>query len=205
MSTGSILFSLCAVLVVSGAAACGDDGSDGGNENEVITTVELTFTPTGGGTAIVAAADDPDGDGGNPPSIDPVNLANGVTYTMTVRFQNKLETPPEEITDEVRDEGTEHQLFFTGSAVKGPATNNTIAPLTHDYADTDSGGIPIGLTNTIVAATGNGQLTVTLRHMPPINNNAVKVADVATQVKSGGIQSIGGDTDAQVTFAVTVL
>jgi hypothetical protein len=187
------------------AAACGDDGGGGGqNENEVITTVTLTFTPAGGGAAVVAAFDDPDGDGGQAPTVTPINLTNGISYTMAVRFQNKLETPPEEITDEVNDEAVEHQIFLTGSAVKGPATSNEAAPLTHSYADTDAGGLPIGLANTIVAATGTGQLILTLRHLPPVNDTPVKVEGLATQVRNGGISSIGGDTDVQVTFTVTV-
>ena len=44
-------------------AACSDDGGST-NAEELITTVRLTFTPAGGGTAIVAEFDDPDGDGG---------------------------------------------------------------------------------------------------------------------------------------------
>lgn len=193
--------SLAAITV----AACGDDSIDGaGNEAEVITTVTLTFTPSGGGAAVIAAFDDPDGDGGGQPTITPINLVNGTTYTMAVRFQNKLETPPEEITDEVRDEGDEHQIFLTSTAVKGPATSNGTAPLTHAYTDTDSDGLPIGLANTIMATSGSGQLTLTLRHLPRVNNTAVKVADLATQVKNGGLSSIGGETDVQVSFMVTV-
>lgn len=183
--------------------ACGDDGGSE-NENEVITTVALSFAPMGGGAAVNAAFDDPDGDGGAAPTVDPINLVNGTTYALTVRFQNKLEDPPEEITDEVRDEGEDHQLFFTGTAVNGPATNNLAAPLRHTYGDTDRGGLPIGLTNTIVAATGTGMLTITLRHLPPLDGAAVKVADLATRVKTGGITAIGGDTDAEVSFMVTV-
>jgi hypothetical protein len=158
----------------------------------------------GGGADVIAAFDDPDGDGGNPPTVTPISLMNGKTYTLAVRFQNKLESPPEEITDEVRDEGDEHQVFLTGTAVNGPATNNAGAPLTHTYADMDANGLPIGLSNMIAAATGTGQLTLTLRHMPPVNDQAVKVANLAGQVKTGGIDSIGGDTDVQVNFMVTV-
>ena len=184
-------------------AACGDDGGSQ-NENEVLTTVSLSFAPMGGGVAVSAAFDDPDGDGGAAPTVDPINLVNGTTYTLTVRFQNRLENPPEEITDEVRDEGDEHQIFFTGTAVNGPATDNPSAPLRHTYGDIDVGGLPIGLTNTIVAATGSGMLTITLRHLPPLDGAAVKVADLAGRVTSSGTSSIGGDTDAEVSFMVTV-
>jgi hypothetical protein len=182
-------------------AACGDDGTIPDN-NEVITTVALGFTPTGG-AATVFEFDDADGPGGAAPMIDPIAIAPG-TSTLTIRFLNRLEDPPEEITDEVDDESDQHQLFFTGTAVNGPATNNPGAPLTQTYADTDSNGLPVGLDNTITATAGTGTLTVTLRHLPPINGTAVKVPDLAAQVKAGGVESIGGSTDASVTFTVTV-
>lgn len=190
-------------LLLSSVVACGDDGGDSINSQEVITTVTLTFTPAGGGAAIVAEFDDPDGDGGGAPTIDPINLTAG-SYTTTVGFQNRLEEPAEEITDEVRDESDEHQVFFTGTAVNGPASEQPGAPLTHTYGDTDANQLPIGLSNAIVAATGTGVLTLTLRHMPPVNDVATKTAGVAEAVKTGGFAAIGGDTDVQVNFDVTV-
>jgi hypothetical protein len=189
-------------LALSSAACFEDGGAD--NPLELVTTVTLSFQPMGGGTAIEVSADDPDGDGGAPPTVDPVNLVAGTTYTLNVRFLNKLVTPPEEITDEVRDEGDHHQVFFTGLAIKGPATNNAAAPVTHAYADTDRDGLPIGLANMTVAAAGSGPMTVTLVHLPPINDQPLKTADAATRVKDGGIASLGGDTDAVATFTVTV-
>lgn len=185
-------------------AACG--GHDGGSDNaeELITTVRLHFAPQGGGTAVDAAFTDLDGDGGDPPTIDSIGLVAGTTYDVTVRFLNELEAPPEEITDEVRDEGDQHQVFFTGTAVDGPASEHAGAPLTQAYADMDVNGLPIGLTNTFVAAAGAGQLTLTLRHMPPINDNPVKVAGLADQVRAGGFAAIGGENDANVTFEVAI-
>jgi hypothetical protein len=121
-----------------------------------------------------------------------------------VKFENRLENPPEDITKEVQDEGDAHQVFFTGNAVNGPASNQTGAPVAHSYADTDAKGLPIGLANKVTAATGTGMLTVTLRHLPPVNNMAVKSATLADMVRSSGFSAIGGTTDAQVTFPVTV-
>lgn len=195
---------LTAVLAILLLSACGDDGGSTGNEEEVITSVILTFTPGALGTTVVAEFDDPDGDGGDPPSVDPIDLVDGATYSLTVGFENRLEDPPEVITDEVSDESDEHQVFFTGDAVAGPASDNPGAPLTHTYDDQDANALPIGLDNTIVAATGTGELTVTLRHMPPINDTPSKTAEVAGQVRDGGFSAIGGTSDAQVTFMVTV-
>jgi hypothetical protein len=197
------LISVCVLGALVGITACGDDGG-GGEDNEVITTVTLSFAPMGGGAAVAAAFDDADGPGGNAPTVDAIALANGTTYTLTVRFQNKLEDPPEEITDEVNDEADEHFLFFTGTAVNGPASNQPTAPLTHTYTDMDRNGIPIGLSSRIVAATGTGTLTVTLRHLPPVNGTAVKSADLPAQVKDRGFGSLPGSTDVSVNFMTTV-
>lgn len=192
--------SFTAILSVAVAACGGDDGGST-NENEVITTVLLNFAPASG-SPVTAMFNDPDGDGGQAPTIDPVNLTPG-NYTLTVQFQNRLVTPPEEITDEVRGEHDVHLLLFTGTAVVGPATANTTGPLMQSYADMDDNGLPVGLTNTIVASAGTGQLTVTLRHMPP-EEPPVKSSSTVMEVKTGGLDSIGGSTDAQVNFTVTV-
>lgn len=187
------------------ATACGDDdgGGDGENPEEVITTVGLTFTPMGAGSAMTFEVDDPDGDGGTAPTVDPITLPAGM-YVVTTSFENRLETPAEDITAEVSDESDEHQIFFTGTAVNGPASNQPSGAFTHTYSDEDSNGLPIGLENTFVAAAGTGQLTVTLRHLPPVNDVATKVASLAEQVKTSGLDAAPGGTDASVTFPVTV-
>lgn len=179
--------------------ACGGDVEvpKGTEEQEVITTVTLTFTPSGGGAAIVAAFRDPDGDGGAAPTIDDITLTLGTEYALALSFTNELEDPPEDITEEVRDEGDEHQVFFTGSAVDGV--------LLHAYADMDDAGQPLGLANTVTAtAAGSGALVVTLRHLPPIDDVDVKVPGLADVARANGIASLPGDTDASVSFDVQV-
>ena len=194
-------------LVLAGAltgAGCGDDEhGHSHNEQEVTTTVILTFTPEGGGAPVVAEFDDPDGDGGNAPTIDSISLAPG-GYDLSVKFENRLQSPPVDITREILDEAEAHQVFFSGSAVSGPASTTPSAPLAQTYADMDAEGLPVGLDNAIMASAGTGDLVVTLCHLPPRNDAAVKTADAAEQFRSGGCASIGGGTDAQVTFPVTV-
>lgn len=181
--------------------ACGGGGGSSTNDTEVITTVIVNFASTTG--AVVSATfNDPDGDGGQAPTVDPVALTPG-NYTLTVQFQNRLTVPTQEITDEVADEQDVHLLLFTGDAVVGPATNNQVGPLAQSYADMDANGLPVGLRNNIVATAGAGQFTVTLRHMPP-EAPPEKSATTVTDAKTGGIESIGGTTDAEVTFSVAV-
>ena len=200
-----------AFLSLLATAACGGDDDDDHDddhdhddeENEVITSVILTFTPDGGGTALFFEFDDPDGDGGNEPTVDDIDLAAG-TYAVDFAVENRLEDPAEDITEEIDEEADEHQVFFTGTAVDGPATDNSGAPLTHSYGDQDSNGYPIGLTNTFAAVVGTGNLIVTLRHLPPVNDTPVKTGTLAADVQTGGLTSIPGSSDVQVTFAVNV-
>lgn len=204
MRLSGLFATLSMFATLAMATACGDDGGTDPDPSEVITTVTLELVPAGGGATVTASFDDPDGDGGAAPTIDPIALVAGTSYMMAVRFQNRLVEPPEEITDEIRAEAEEHQLFFTGTAVDGPASDHPGAPLTHTYADTDASGLPIGLASTIAATAGTGELTVTLRHLPPINGVPTKTADLAADVRAGGFAAIAGSTDAQVTFQVTV-
>lgn len=172
-------FMLAVLALLATLAACGNPGGDASNE-ELITTVTLTFSPATG-AAITAEFNDNDGDGGDPPTVDPVNLTAGM-YALTVGFENRLESPPEVITDEILHEAVDHQVFFV-----------TTGPLAHAYADADANGLPIGITNTVDATAGTGQLTITLRHMPAVNGQPVK--DGTT---------MSGTIDATATFTVTV-
>lgn len=181
-----------------------EDPDDPANEQEVITTVALTFAPAGGGTAVEASHADPENDGA--PVIDTITLAAGTTYTLTVAFLNELEDPPEDITVEVNEESDEHQVFVYGSGVEGPATGTNADHLvTQVYDDADANDFPIGLTNTIDAvATGDAELKLMLRHLPPENDVAVKVAGLAEDFAAGGSAGIPGEVDADVTFPLTV-
>lgn len=157
---------------------------------------------------------DADGDGGESPEINGVTLVDGTTYTMDVEFLNELETPPEDITPEIFTERDEHQTFTVGDIVEGPATSVTSGALIrHDYADQDTFGIPIGLTNTIEAlTTGSGTFSFGLRHMPLINGEPQKRAGLAAEVADGGgfssitsATTLPGSWDVVVDLPLTVV
>lgn len=174
------------------------------NEGEAITTVTLTFTPTAGGAPLEFSWADPENDGS--PVIDPLDLADADDYDLAIGFLNELSSPPEDITAEVEAESDQHQVFFTGAGVDGPATGeNPDALISHAYADTDVNSYPVGLVNTVTTLSpGTSQLVVTLRHLPSEGDVAVKTGTLADVVATGGLSALPGDTDVQVEFALTV-
>lgn len=178
----------------------GDDDHDHEhNEGEFITTVELSFS---GPTDVVATWVDLEADGD--PVIDDITLSPG-SYDLDVRFLNEAEEPVEDISVEVAAEETEHQVFFLGPGVEGPASNSVgEAVLVHAYDDTDENNAPLGLANTVEASAGTTDLQVVLRHLPEQDGTALKTSNLAEDVASGGIGSLPGDTDVDVTFSVTV-
>ena len=100
------------VIPVLFSTACDNDDAPV-NEEEVITTVRVTLV--GGGQTIILESRDLDGDGPNAPVLTPIGgatLVAGTTYTGTTTFLNELESPAEDITVEVQEEGVEHQVFI---------------------------------------------------------------------------------------------
>jgi hypothetical protein len=170
--------------IVTSLSSCSNDDKPV-NEDEVITTV--TTTLTGGGQVVTLTSRDLDGDGPNAPVITVSgNLSANTSYMGSVSFLNETETPAENITTEIVDEGVDHQLFFQAPSALGTFT----------YNDTDANGKPIGIQFTLL--TGNatsGNLLVTLRHEP--NKSAAGVA-------TGDITNAGGSTDAAITYPVVV-
>jgi len=174
------------LVAILGLSSCSKDDPIIPNEEEVITTLEYTLTPNGGGTTVVLSFMDLDGDGGNAPIITGGTLDANKTYTGTLVLLNEQESPAGDITAEIQEEDEEHQFFF----------QTNIAGLTVAYNDQDANGNPLGLQSTITTTdVGNGTLTVILRHEP--NKSAGGVA-------SGDITNAGGETDIEVTFDVTV-
>ncbi len=170
-------------------SACGNDEDPvAENQEELITTVRLTFTPAGGGSPVIATWQDQDGDGGSPPTVSPVTLAGNTTYTLAVTLADDSRSPSMDITEEVEEEAEEHQLFF----------RTTITGMTIAYNDKDGNNQPLGLVNTVTTPTaGSGTLTVILRHEPN---------KTATGVANGDPTNAGGETDIETTppFSITV-
>lgn len=129
---------------------------DHDHEEELITTVKLTFTP-----ANVLLSEqtfmfqDIDGPGGNDPTaLDTIMLDAGEVYVVSTEFWNESEAPAEDITPEVLEEADEHIVCFETEADQ----------LTIQRTDTD-GTYELGLESSWVAGTDTtGSVTVSLKH-----------------------------------------
>ena len=189
MKTIKFLTLITSISVFLFSCSSDDDGTppEPVNEEEVITTLSLTLTPQGGGTAITFTSQDLDADGPNPPNVNVENLAPNTMYMGVVEVLNETETPAEDITEEVAEEDDEHQFFF--QVIGG-------ANITTTYTDADDDGNPIGINFTLMtgdASTGN--MVVTLRHL---------LDKFGAGVSDGNITNAGGDTDVEVTFPITI-
>jgi len=196
-----------ALLLLPLLAACEDVKEDEhddhhGHNHGLITALVLNFDD-GAGEAFTYSWEDPEGDGQDP-MVDDIVLSAGTTYDLSMQVLNQLEDPVEDVTLEIAGLADEHQVFFTGAGVVGPASNSSDAIAEHEYMDSDSTGLPLGLDNLLTTFDpGTGDMTVTLRHLPPENGNATKVAGLEDSVAAEGFSAIGGDNDIQVTFTVT--
>jgi hypothetical protein len=180
-------------------SSCGDDPVKE-DVPELITKASLTFTPTGGGAAIVATATDPDGEGVQNITTDgPIILQKGTAYTLTISLINELadiSSPEYDITNEVEEEGAEHMFFFswTNNLFASPSGNGNFDNRADEmgYEDLDDNGNPIGLTTSwlTISSTGTGSFRVVLKHQPDLKSNTSTSAD--------------GETDLDVTFDLEI-
>lgn len=157
------------------------------NEEEVITTLLLTFTDAeNAANTYELRFTDADGDGGAAPVLTGDTLPAGRAYSLALRVLDESGSTPEEITEEIEAEAAEHQFFFQPAGID----------LQVSYGDADANGRPVGLLNTAVTGVaGTGTLTVTLRHEPD---------KAAAGVAGGDITNAGGETDIEVAFPVII-
>tara|TARA_B100000287_G_scaffold129971_2_gene122005 strand:- start:612 stop:1211 length:600 start_codon:yes stop_codon:yes gene_type:complete len=188
---------LFAVLTLFIFTACEEDDAapEEEHEEEVITDVKLIFTPASG-SVVTARAQDPDGEGVQELQVlDAINLAQGTTYILTFEIMNNLETPGEDIGEEIAEEDDEHQIFFafTDGAFTDPNGNGNIDNASDpvNYGDSDANGNPVGLnTQWTTAGASTGTFTVRLQHQP----------DVKTATSGAN----DGDTDFELQFVLNI-
>ena len=153
------------------------------NEQELITTLIINLKDSVTLAESSFQFDDPDGEGGNPPTrFDTIVVGANKTYFAQIILLNKSVTPIDTISNEVLEEGVDHQFFFTTTDV------STVI----SYADADANGNPIGLESIWRdGAASNGSILIVLKHQPGI------------KAPAPGNPALG-ETDVQVNFVTRV-
>ena len=176
------IFVLVFVLSVM-LSSCKKDPIVDPNEEELLTTVRITLTEKISGTQSVFEFKDLDGEGGQAPSkFDQIVLNTQTAYDCSLEFLNESADPIDDITAEILEEGEDHEIFFS-------ATNSLVA---FSNLSKDINDLPLGLTSTWTSsnATGNGTLTVTLKHKPG--------------TKASGDPVSKGETDVSLDFTLII-
>ncbi|MEP6734344.1 MAG: hypothetical protein ABJA70_02430 [Chryseolinea sp.] len=182
------------------STSCDDNSPVKEDTPELITRATLTFTPAGGGTAIVVTATDPDGEGVQNIAVDgPINLAIDKSYILAIALINGLADPASaayDITSEVKQESQEHQFYFswTNNVFSNPAGDGNVDNRSDaiGYDDKDVNNLPIGLETTWTTSTSaaSGKFKVLLKHQPDL--------------KSAISTSADGESDLDVEFVLNV-
>lgn len=161
------------------ACSSDDDNPAPINEGEEINQVILTFTNQT--TAETSEFTWVDGDNGVPVTLD-----SGSTYDVSVQFLDASNPADiEDVTLEVIGEADEHQVFYE---IQGNLVNITSA----NDDETDSNGNNLGIRTVWQTFTaGESTVRVFLVHEP-----VAKTGDTRND--------LGGETDAQVDFNITL-
>mgnify|MGYP001571033612 FL=1 len=184
LNTKQIFFYLFTALLISSCSSDEDDVDEIPeliNEEEVITTVVLTFDSSDNPTQTIRWAVEEDN------SSKVINLKANTDYQVGISFLD--ETDPsdvEDITEEVIEEADEHQVFYDFSDVSisySSGTNDTI----------DSDGNPVYLESLWTASSsGSGIVQAFLIHEPTTKTGTSR-------------DSFGGETDVAIDIPITIV
>lgn len=154
-----------------------EPSAEGPGEEELIDRVVLTLSPADNMADVVSIAENEDGLNGLPSiTVDPLVLRAGMTYEGTVAFFNT--EADEDVTEEVREEAEEHQVFFTVSGLSG--VNVAVTDRESDYGAVAGGDLPVGLRFTVTVASGasgEGTLRVQLAHYDDEPKDGTSLSD----------------------------
>ena len=110
--------------------------------------------------------EDLDGDGGNLPVIDTLNLDSGIIYKCEIIIIDKSKTPFDTVTNAIEEEKNVHQFFFAPSA-------NLTGKIKTEILDFDTNipSLPVGLSFNFITKSNQsfttpifGSLNIVLSH-----------------------------------------
>jgi hypothetical protein len=182
----NVLFSAVLLFFVFVMNSCKKDPVVDPNEGELITTVRLKLTNTLSSSInpLVYEFKDLDGEGGAAPvKFDDIVLQKNIPYICEVTVLNESVSPADDITKEIKAEANDHQFYFV------PSSSNL---LTVSNLDTDTQGLPLGLSSFWVTGLnpGTGTVKVVLKHKP------------GTKAANDLINK--GDTDIELNFKLII-
>lgn len=144
------------------------------NEEELITTVKITFVDTAGVEPnVVVFFRDPDGDGGNAPTqFDTIRLAANSVYNANLEVLDESKNPVENITTEIQEEADEHIFCFT-------PTNVNLSIIRTD----SDGTYEIGLASQWTVGNASiGTTQVVLKHQPGVKDGTCAPGDTDVEL-----------------------
>lgn len=170
------LFLFIGVISLTLSACHKDHDQD---EEELITTVRLKFTPATG-PVLTYSWQDLDGEGGNAPIVPAINLAVNTVYSVDLELLNESETPADNITEEIQAEAEEHLFIYNVNATG----------LSVVITDKDGNNRDLGLKTTWTTGDpANGNINIVLKHNPD---------------KTATNPAATGSTDIDITFPVLI-
>ena len=186
MKTTKILSVILILITVF--AGCKKDPVTPPNEEELITSLILSLQKQGSLIVQNFIFNDPDGSGGITATIDSIIIDQAAIYSAKITLLNTQVTPADTISNEVLEEGKNHQFFYQSTP------DNVLSGFTY-AGDNDADGNPIGLDFEFATwnTGGSGNLRITLRHQP--NKDGAGVV-------AGDITNANGETDIEVEFPV---
>ena len=179
----NFLVFLCILLV---SFSCKKEDLEPVDDNELITTVDLTFTDSNKKVSTFSFQDK-DGDGKtSPEKFDKIVLDKNMSYSLEINVCDETKNPKVNITEQIKLESDVHLFVFKID----PASLFSLKAI-----DKDKNGLPIGLlsSGTTQNAVGSGKLNLILKHQPPINGKAVKTGNEA-----------GGSSDIDLIFDLSI-
>lgn len=168
------------VLLLTVFTSCSDDNLPKIiNEEEIITSVKLTFTETGTDSTQIITWEDFD-------AKHNITIENNKSYNVKIEFLDKSNPNDiDNITEEIIDKKDEHFIFYE-STVSGLSIKNA----TDDTIDSNNIGINISTDWSFTAST-SGLLKVYLIHEPISKTGNSK-------------DDFGGETEIEITFDVKI-
>jgi len=167
------------------------------NENEIITTMKLTFD--NGTTTISYMFKDPDGDGGLTgfygnlsnslvlQSDSVINLQTNTNYNVAILLLDETKTITDTVSNSVLIEGKDHMFFFNSlNPIGNPYSIYLTGSMTTvTYLDLDANLRGIGLSTkwqTPNMAMTKSFLSITLKHQPSVKNGTFAPGDTDIEI-----------------------